>query len=103
MIFDDTLLCQGEAGGREAASLLFTAVAAHVEQIMPNLRKDVKIVTRLYANSRGLGDACYKAGILPYASLIEDFARGFTGKQIFFDFIDVGSGKDRADDKLSGK
>lgn len=103
MIFDDRLICQGEAGGKEAAALLSAAVAANVEQIMPTLRSDYKILTRLYANSRGLGEACYHAGVLPYPSLMEDFARGFTGKHLFFDFIDVGSGKDRADDKLSGE
>jgi hypothetical protein len=34
---------------------------------------------------------------------LNDFARGFTGSKQLFDFVDVGSGKDRADDKISGK
>ncbi len=36
------------------------------------------------------------------SSVVDDFARGFTGSKQLFDYIDVGSGKDRADDKLTG-
>ena len=35
--------------------------------------------------------------------MIEEFARGFTGSKQLFDFVDVGMGKDRADDKISGE
>lgn len=51
---------------------------------------------------KGLADTCVKAGIVEKQSTIEDFARGFTRSKHLFDFIDVGSGKDRADDKVSG-
>ena len=103
MIFEDHLIKQGEVGGREAAGILWAAIRDLAHEMMPNLSSDVKIVTRIYANLKGLGDVCHRAGILDKPSTIEDFARGFTGSKQLFDFVDVGSGKDRADDKLSGR
>ena len=103
MIFEDRLIQKGEAGGREAAGQLWGSVRDYVHQKSPTLSSDFKIVTRVYANLKGLGDACYKFGLLNNSSLMEDFARGFTGSKQLFDFVDVGSGKDRADDKISGK
>ncbi|MCJ1480202.1 hypothetical protein MMC06_000356 [Schaereria dolodes] len=101
MIFDDRLIQAGEAGGKEAASMLWTAVRDYVHQQKFGLPSDFKIVTRIYANLKGLGDVCHRAGILDGSTVIEDFARGFTGSKQFFDFVDVGTGKDRADDKIS--
>ncbi|MCJ1281521.1 hypothetical protein MMC26_000841 [Xylographa opegraphella] len=101
MIFDDPLIQRGENGGREAAGILWGAVRDYVQQIMPDLTSDYKIVTRVYANLKGLGDVCTRAGILDSPTIMEDFTRGFTGSKQLFDFTDVGSGKDRADDKVS--
>lgn len=92
MIFDDRLIQNGEAGGREAAGLLWNAAMEHF-QSDTGLPSDIKIVTRIYANLKGLGDACKKSGIMSSSSSIEDFARGFTGSQKLFDFVDVGVGK----------
>ena len=102
MIFEDHLIKQGEVGGREAAGILWAAIRDLAHKTFPDLSSDVKIMTRIYANLKGLGDVCHRAGILDKPSTIEDFARGFTGSKQLFDFVDVGSGKDRADDKLSG-
>lgn len=103
MIFEDHLIQKGEDGGREAASMLWAAVRDYVHKHITGLASDFKIMTRIYANLKGLGDVCHRTGILEKPSLIEDFARGFTGSKQLFDFVDVGSGKDRADDKISGK
>lgn len=100
MIFDDRLLQNGETGGREAAGLLWNEVMAHFHA-GKGLPSDVKVVTRMYANLKGLGDVCKKSGIISTPSTIEDFARGFTGSKQLFDFVDVGVGKDRADEKIS--
>ena len=102
MIFDDKYIQKGETGGKEAAALLWGFVRDYVTQKITNLSSDYKIVTRIYANLRGLGDTCQRSGIIERASVIEDFARGFTGSKQLFDFVDVGMGKDRADDKISG-
>ncbi|KAG8530314.1 uncharacterized protein KY384_004816 [Bacidia gigantensis] len=101
MIFNEQLMAKGEAGGKEAAGLLWNAVATDVNRRIPDLGIDYKIVTRIYANLKGLADVCHRAGMLDYPSLLEDFARGFTGSKQLFDFVDVGTGKDRADDKIS--
>ena len=102
LIFDDILTSQGEAGGREAASQLWNKIREEVDRRMPDIQGNFRIVTRVYANVKGLGHICHRKGIIDQPTIIEDFARGFTGSKQLFDFIDVGIGKDRADDKISG-
>jgi hypothetical protein len=102
MIFEDYLIKKGEVGGKEAAAALWAATRDYVHQTVPGLSPDYKIVARIYANLKGLGEVCHRAAILENPAMIEQFARGFTGSKQLFDFIDVGVGKDRADDKISG-
>lgn len=92
MIFDDRLVQNGEAGGREAAGLLWNAVMDHYQKDT-GLPSDIKMVARIYANLKGLGEVLKKSGIISMPSTIEDFARGFTGSKQLFDFVDVGVGK----------
>ncbi|MCJ1275147.1 hypothetical protein MMC21_002947 [Puttea exsequens] len=101
MIFEDDLISKGEAGGKEAAARLWNSVTEYVRRNMSCIPSDYKIVTRVYANLKGLGEVCRKAGIIDISDVIEEFARGFTGSKQLFDFVDVGVGKDRADDKIS--
>ena len=102
MIFENDLLRKGEEGGREAANLLWSSVRDYIHETVPDINPDYKIVARVYANQKGLANACYQAGITDSHYILEEFARGFTGSKQLFDFIDVGSGKDRADEKISG-
>jgi len=62
-----------------------------------------RIVCRMYANVKGLGDVLVRKGLIPDNSVFEDFVRGFTRGKATFDFVDVGSGKDRADKKIIGE
>jgi hypothetical protein len=101
VIFDDSFLRQGEQGGKDAANQLWSVVREYASANLSNVQSP-KIVARIYANVKGLADVCQKAGIVDRASVIEDFTRGFNGSRLLFDFVDVGSGKDRADDKISG-
>jgi len=101
MIFNENLLQQGEKGGKEAASHLWGAMNDFVQRALPHLSSP-KILARIYANVKGLGDVLQKSSIIDRASLFEDFARGFNGSKLLFDFIDVGAGKDKADDKITG-
>lgn len=103
MIFEDRLISKGEAGGKEAAALLWNAISNDVHQRIPDLGIDYKVVVRIYANLKGLGDACNRSGIIDHPLHMDEFARGFTGSRQLFDFVDVGTGKDRADDKISGE
>jgi hypothetical protein len=102
MIFHDDLLQQGEKGGKEAASQLWSAMDNFVRRALPHLSSP-KVLARVYANVKGLGDVLQKSGIIDRAALFEDFARGFNGSKLLFDFIDVGTGKDKADDKITGE
>lgn len=101
MVFNEDLLQQGEKGGKEAASQLWGAMNDFVHQVLPHLSSP-KILARIYANVKGLGDVLQKSSIIDRATLFEDFARGFNGSKLLFDFIDVGTGKDKADDKITG-
>ncbi|KAI9716336.1 MAG: hypothetical protein M1812_005401 [Candelaria pacifica] len=101
MIFQDYLLQDGEQGGKDAAASLWTDVLSYVQLNLPDLPSDINIVARIYANTKGLAETCARAGIVSNGSTLEDFTRGFTRSKQLFDFVDVGHGKDRADDKLS--
>lgn len=103
MIFEDKFIQKGEIGGKDASAAMSSAIRNYIHERILNLPPDYKIVTRIYANIKGLGDVCCRAGILERPSLMEDFARGFTGSKQLFDFVDVGAGKDRADEKISGE
>ena len=103
MIFNDNLLRQGESGGKQAASLLHGAVLAWAMEKVLDCPGDVKIVVRVYANIKGLAEVCAKVGLVDSPARVEEFARGFTCGKLLFDFTDVGAGKDRADEKISGE
>ncbi|TKA78344.1 hypothetical protein B0A49_01226 [Cryomyces minteri] len=100
-MFQDALLQEAEAGGKKAAGLLQSAVMSFLESAVAELPSDTKVVTRIYANLRGLSDVCAKAGIVDNPSKAEGFMRGFTRGRTLFDFVDVGYGKDRADGKMT--
>lgn len=58
---------------------------------------------RIYANVRGLGEVLVRTGAIEELANFEDFVRGFTRGKVLFDFVDVGAGKDRADEKIIGE
>ncbi|KAL9027410.1 MAG: hypothetical protein Q9196_004054, partial [Gyalolechia fulgens] len=101
MIFEDDMIRRGETGGKEAAARLWNEIKDYVHEKLPDVPSECRIVTRIYANLKGLADVCYKSGIVERANLLEEFYRGFTGSKILFDFVDVGPGKDRADEKIT--
>ncbi|KAF2434040.1 hypothetical protein EJ08DRAFT_21593 [Tothia fuscella] len=103
MIFHDQLLNDAKNGGRQAANLLHDSTKKFVAELLEGqaLPPNIRIVSRMYANLEGLANTCHKAGIVPSMEHIVEFTRGFTSGQVLFDFIDVGSGKDRADEKIS--
>ncbi|OCL12585.1 hypothetical protein AOQ84DRAFT_372948 [Glonium stellatum] len=100
MIFQDELLKAAELGGKKAAAHLQALLSEYIQIYMPSIPSDVKIVARIYANVKGLADVCVRAGVVDDVTQVEDFVRGFTRGRTLFDFVDVGSGKDRADEKL---
>jgi hypothetical protein len=63
----------------------------------------IDILVRAFANVSGLGAALVRDGRLNDVGQLRAFATGFSGRQAFFDFVDVGAGKERADLKVRGK
>lgn len=100
LIFNDQLLCEGANGGHRAAGALEEYVYNYVRTQIEGMPPNVKITARIYANGKGLADTCVRAGITTKASDLQDFMNGFTGAKFLMDFVDVGSGKDRADEKI---
>jgi hypothetical protein len=90
-------------GGRRAASQLYSAVQTYIEEGTNDIPLGTRIVCRMYANAKGLADVLVRAGIIQEIGIFEDFVRGFSRGKILFDFVDVGSGKDRADEKIIGE
>jgi hypothetical protein len=103
MIFHQNLLQKGVQGGEVAANAINNAVLDWARTNIPETRDDAKVVVRVYANVRSIGDACVKAGIISHPSQLEDFVLGFNSAHPLFDFIDVGTAKDAADGKVVGE
>lgn len=101
LIFKDEFLRNGEQGGKDAANQLWAALSQYISSNLPTVSSP-KIITRIYANVKGLANACYSSGIIDDPSVLDDFVRGFNESRLLFDFVDVGAGKDRADDKIGG-
>jgi len=55
------------------------------------------ILARAFANVSGLDAALERDGRWKYAGQLRAISTGFSTRQAFFDFVDVGTGKERAD------
>ncbi|RAR09965.1 ccch zinc finger domain-containing protein [Stemphylium lycopersici] len=106
-MFLEDFLRHGEKGGRQAAMKLQAAVKDHIQGHAENHLNDVpvesRVVCRIFANVRGLANVLVRTGIIPEAGQFEDFVHGFNSANGLYDFVDVGSGKDRADEKINGE
>jgi hypothetical protein len=103
MIFQNDLINAGDKGGRKAAGLVQDAVQTYVQRELATVPPNAKVVCRVYANVRGLAGTLAGLGMVDDVDIVEQFARGFTRGKVLFDFVDVGPGKDRADEKIVGK
>jgi hypothetical protein len=98
-MFSDDLIKKGAQGGREGAQLLSCAANEFVAQTLPHLNNP-KVLVRIYANVRGTAEALCKTGVIDKPALFDDFIRSFNSSKVLFDFVDAGSRKDAAADKL---
>lgn len=99
IIFRDEFLQQGEQGGQNAATQLSSALQAYVEDNFPGISAP-KIMTKIYANMKGLSDICMRGHIINEQSILDDFVRGFNGSIPLLDLVDTGKGKPY--DKIKG-
>lgn len=93
---------RGEKGGEDAADALLFALQKFVRGLTggPN---GMDILVRAFANLNGLGAALQRDRRLRDKDELRAFATGFSSRQAFFDFVDTGRGKERADLKVRGK
>lgn len=93
----------GERGGQDAADELLMAVKHYLkkESSVPGLG-GVEVLVRAFANVSGLGAALQRNGRLGDAQQLRAFTAGFSNRNAFFDFVDIGPGKERADLKIRG-
>lgn len=92
----------GEKGGEHAADALLSELQRYVNEVV-GVSVGMDIMVRAFANVGGLGAALERAGRLKDSSQLRSFFAGFSNRQPFFDFVDIGSGKERADSKIRGE
>ncbi|KAF2139644.1 uncharacterized protein K452DRAFT_289641 [Aplosporella prunicola CBS 121167] len=99
-IFQDAFLKAGADGGSEAASKLMVEIKNHILDVYEGQAGSWNIIVHIYANLEGLGRKLASVGILRSPQELHTFSRAFSLNQSLFNFIDVGSGKERADHKI---
>ncbi|KAF6217841.1 hypothetical protein HO133_006253 [Letharia lupina] len=98
-IFQQRFLNRNEAGGRDAADELQARVKDYLRTIQIDV-ENTDIVVRAYADVKSLHGACIKNGKMKSGASLSLFVHGFNQRQGLFDFVDVGPGKESADNKL---
>lgn len=92
---------EGERGGRHVADTFIAVVKKH----MKSLGKDFEqcdVVVETYANTEGLGQALIARGQLRSIEDLRLFWNGFVCRQRMFAHVDVGRGKEHADQRIRG-
>ena len=92
---------EGEKGGKDAADELLARIKDYLKTIKTD-SDDMDVMVRAYANLKDLTHACVRSGKVKHTADFGLFAIGFTKRQALFDFVDVGAGKERADNKIRG-
>ncbi len=65
--------------------------------------KTIPVMVKAYANLNGLAQACVRDKKIGSVTDMVQFWVGFSRRYPLVDFIDVGAGKEEADNKLRGK
>lgn len=92
---------RNEAGGRDAADELHARIKDHAKKLKLDA-ENTDIIVRAYADLKSLRLACVKNGRMRENSSMSLFAHGFNQRHALFDFVDVGLGKEAADNKIRG-
>lgn len=89
-------------GGRKAAMDLRSAVQGYLREHKPALA-DMPIMIRAFANVDGLSQVLARSKVIKSPDALWGFVKGFSQSAGLVDFGLLGSGKDRADEKIKGK
>lgn len=101
-VFTEALLRAGADGGSDAAHKLHSEIRNHILDVYEGSAGSWSIMVHIYANLEGLSRKLASVGIIKSPQELHVFARAFSLHQPLFNFIDVGSGKERADHKIKG-
>ncbi|EKG22351.1 C-x8-C-x5-C-x3-H type zinc finger protein [Macrophomina phaseolina MS6] len=99
-IFTEGLLRAGAEGGSDAAHKLQSEIRNHILDVYGGAAGDWSVMVHIYANLEGLSRKLASVGIIKSPVELHNFTRAFNLHQPLFNFIDVGSGKERADHKI---
>lgn len=97
--FQDRFIKGASAGGEGAAEELFTATRKYLRTILDDSER-LDVVVKAFAHLDGLGSKLARDGRVRDMAQLRAFFAGFSSRLPLFDFIDVGSGKERADNKI---
>ena len=100
--FQEKFLNKNEGGGKDAADELHARIKEYFRELYVDAN-NTEIVVRAYADVKALQAACVKNGKMKNGASLGLFAHGFNQRQGLFDFVDVGPGKEGADNKIRGK
>ncbi|KAL5315624.1 hypothetical protein ACEPPN_016493 [Leptodophora sp. 'Broadleaf-Isolate-01'] len=100
--FADEFISQGHKGGQAAADKLMEKIREYLLSLGPSFKnaKSIPIVVKAYANLTGLGYHFKKENKVYNPQEVTQFWAGFSQRHPFIDFVDVGSGKEAADNKI---
>lgn len=101
IIFKDEFLQLGEEGGRAAAKQFHAGMHAYLVKNLSSINTP-KIILKLYLNVKGFAENCARSGIITDPSIVYDFIRGFNDAMSYSEIVDVGSTKNKANDKIQG-
>ena len=92
-------------GGQAAADKFMAKVREHLSSLGHSFEdaKTVPVMVKAYGNLSGLAQACVRDKKLGSITEMVQFWIGFSRRYPLVDFVDVGSGKEEADNKLRGK
>ena len=99
--FQEKFLNSGAVGGRDAADELNGRIRDYLHSLDLDLAH-TRIIVRAYADVKGLQARCIKNEKMKPGSSMLQFTHGFNQRQGLFDFVDVGPGKESADNKIRG-
>jgi hypothetical protein len=102
--FHEKYLSRGLAGGQAAADQFMEKVREYLASLGSVIgdAKTVPVMVKAYANMSGLAQTCVRDRRLSSVGDMAQFWIGFTRRYALVDFVDVGTGKEEADNKLKG-
>jgi len=101
-LFHERFLSRGLQGGQDAADEFMVKAREHLLSLEPSIddAKTIPVMVKAYANLSGLAQACVRDKKLSSVSDMVQFWIGFSRRYPLVDFVDVGSGKEEADNKI---